>query len=58
MKDEMLSLVPNVITLEAEEGSEPVEEVHTVVPRDERRLAKVPNGANGGRSGSYFGTTV
>lgn len=37
-EDQMLPLVPDVVALEAEEGPEPVEEVHTIVPGDERGL--------------------
>lgn len=38
---EVLSLVANVVVLEAEEGTEPVEEVHVVVPLDEGRFTEV-----------------
>lgn len=45
VEHQVLSLVPDVVSLEAEEKAEPVEEVHVVVPRPERRLPEVPDGA-------------
>lgn len=45
MKDQVFSLVSNVVVLEAEEGTEPIEEVHgAVAPLDVGRLAEVSDG--------------
>lgn len=50
----MFPLIPNVVSLEAEEEAEPVHEVHGVVPWVERRFAEVPGGAQGGGRGAYL----
>ncbi|GER25429.1 leucine--tRNA ligase [Striga asiatica] len=55
VEDEVLPLVPDVVVLEAEEEAEPVEEVHGVAPRVERRLAEVAGGAEGGGGGAHLG---
>lgn len=45
VEDEVFALVEDVVGLEAEEGGEPVEEVHVVVPLDEWGFTEVTNGA-------------
>lgn len=53
MEDEMLALVANVVVLEAEEESEPIEEVHVRLPSG--REAKVADDAESGECGADFG---
>lgn len=50
----MFPLISNAVSLETEEETEPVYEVHGVVPLVERRFAEVPGGAQGGGRGAYL----
>lgn len=51
----MFPLVADVVGLEAEEGTEPIEEVHVGEPRRVLRPAEVADGADGGGSGADLG---
>lgn len=51
----MLTLVADVVLLEAEEESEPIEEVHVRKPLRVRRPTEVADGAEGGGGGSDLG---
>lgn len=51
----MLALVPDVVTLEAEEGAEPVDKIKAIVPLDKRRRAEVANGTEGSHGGANLG---
>lgn len=55
VEDEVFPLVLDVVGLEAEEGAEPVEEVHVVAPCVEGRFAEVTDGTEGGGGSTDFG---
>ncbi|CAJ2664316.1 unnamed protein product [Trifolium pratense] len=55
MKEKVFALIANVVVLEAEEKSEPIEEVHVRLPF--RRTAEVSDGADGGECGTDFRET-
>lgn len=54
VEHQMLPLIPNVVSLKAEEEAEPVQQVHGVVPWVERRFAEVPGGSQCGGRGAYL----
>lgn len=43
VENQMLALVPNVVTLESEKKRKPIEEVHVLPPLPERGSSEVPN---------------
>ncbi|GAU27154.1 hypothetical protein TSUD_104630 [Trifolium subterraneum] len=55
MEKKVFALIANVVVLEAEEKSEPIEEVHVRLPF--RRMTEVADGADGGECGTDFGET-
>jgi hypothetical protein len=55
MKEKVFALIANVAVLEAEEESEPIEEVHVRLPL--RWTAEIADCAEGGECGANFGET-
>lgn len=53
-KNEVLTLVTDVVALETEEEAKPVEKVVAFLPRDKRRLAEVTDGAEAGHGGPHL----
>lgn len=57
MKNQVFTLVSNVVLLKSEEQCEPIEEVHVGKPLVVRRLAETSDGAESGGGCAYLGVT-